>query len=179
MKPLNFHPFPSLTSERLLLRKFKTSDDQEIFFLRSNPEVMKYIKREPEKHIDEAQAFIKKITTGIDNNEWISWAITKKESPELIGTICIWNFSKENNSGEIGYDLMPKQQGKGIMTEALKLVIEYGFKKLELDTLEAYTDERNQASIHLLLKNHFRHDTSRTDKHNEHNRIYILKNLIK
>ncbi len=176
MKPLNFHPFPNLSSERLLLRKFETTDDKTIFFLRSNPEVIKYIKRAPEKHIDEARAFIQKITTGIDENEWISWAITKKDDPKMIGTICIWNFSKANNSGEIGYDLLPKHQGQGIMSEALKMVIDYGFSNLELDVLEAFTDERNQPSIHLLLKNHFRQDVSRTDDHNEHNRIYILKN---
>jgi len=177
MKPLNFHPFPTLTSERLLLRKFTSSDDKEVFFLRSNPEVMKYIKREPEKHINEARVFIKKIHSGIDNNEWINWAITKKDTPTLIGTICIWNFSKTRNSGELGYDLMPNYQNQGIMSEAIKLVIDYGFKILDLDSVEAFTDERNQASIHLLLKNHFRHDTSRVDKHNEHNRIYVLKNL--
>jgi len=71
---------------------------------------------------------------------------------------------------------MPKYHRQGIMSEAIALVIDYGFKTLELDYLEAFTHERNQASIHLLLKNHFRHDKSRIDKEYEFNRIYVLKN---
>lgn len=177
MKALNFYPFPIRTTERLLLRKFETTDDKEIFFLRSNPDVMKYIKREPEKHIDEARAFIKKITTGIDKQEWISWAITEKGNPQLIGTICIWNFSKENNSGEIGYDMVPTHQRKGFMSEALKSVVEYGFKTLELNYLSAYTDKRNLASKHLLLKHHFRHDPTVKDSHNINNQVFILKQV--
>ena len=176
MKPLNFSPFPILESERLQLRRVEHTDVNEVFFLRSNPDVLKYIKREPAKKLIEATKFINKIQKGMIEKKWITWAITTKELHNMIGSICIWNFSEKHNSGEVGYDLMPNFQGQGYMTEALQSVIQYGFKTLELDTLEAFTDRRNQPSIHLLLKNHFRHDTSRIDNGNDYNRIYVLKN---
>ncbi len=177
MKPLNFSPFPTLESKRLILRRIEFTDVNEVFFLRSNPEVLKYIKREPATKLLDATKFIKKIKRGMNGNKWITWAITTKELHNMIGSICLWNFSEKHNSGEVGYDLMPEFHRQGYMTEAMELVIDYGFRTLELATLEAFTDKRNQASIHLLLKNHFRHDTSRIDNHNEHNRIYVLKNL--
>ena len=36
---------------------------------------------------------------------------------EMIGSICLWNFTDNQKSAEIGYDLSPKYQRKGIMNE--------------------------------------------------------------
>ena len=58
MLALNFTPFPELKTERLLLRKFERTDANEIFFLRSNENVLRYIGREPTKTIAKAEEFI-------------------------------------------------------------------------------------------------------------------------
>lgn len=155
MIKINFTPFPNLSTERLNLRKMNDEDKNEIFALRSNENVSKYIDRPIAKSVDEALQYIEMINEGINRNDWILWAITEKDNDRLIGTICIWNFSKEEAKGEVGYELSPKYQGKGIMQEAITAVTKYGFDRLKLKTIEGYVDQENKKSIQLLEKNQF------------------------
>ncbi len=174
MSKLNFTPFPILTTERLILRCLEVSDDQQLFKLRSNKRVNKYVVRTIQKNIKEIRAFISKINNGINNNEWIYWVITLKESPKLIGTICLWNFSEEKSVAELGYELDPAFQRKGIMSEALKKIIEFGFQEIELDAIEAYTHKNNNNSTKLLQKYNFKQDAERIDEENSDNIIFTL-----
>ncbi len=147
--------FPILTTERLILRQLEIQDEQEIFFLRSDERVNKYLVAPIAQNVEEARAFIKKINTGITNNESAYWAITLKNNNKVIGTICIWNMSIEENKAEIGYVLHPDLQGKGIMQEAIHAVIDYGFEKMKLRTMEAVLNPDNARSIALLKRNGF------------------------
>ena len=155
MLTINFDPFPLLTTERLLLRRIEESDVNEIFILRSDKNVMEFIDRPAAKSIEEAALFIQKTNDLIKNNEAIQWAITLKNDPKLIGTICIWNISKEHHRGEIGYVLHTDVWGKGIMQEALTEVINFGFKIVKLHSIEANVNPNNIPSIKLLERNKF------------------------
>lgn len=174
MSKLKFTSFPIITTERLILRCLEVSDDQQIFMLRSDNRVNQYLARPKQKDIKESMAFISKINNGINNNEWIYWAITLKESSKLIGTICLWNFSSKKNVAELGYELDPALQGKGIMSEALKKIIEFGFQEIELKKIEAYTHKNNDNSSKLLQKYNFKLDEERKDKENSDNIIFTL-----
>lgn len=155
MNNVNFKPFPNLFTDRLNLRQLKLEDESEILFLRSDKLVNKYIDRPITISNVDARKFIDYINYGIENNEWIYWAITTKNSKKLIGTICIWNFSAGKDIAELGFELFPQFQGKGIMQETLIQIIEYGFENLNLKKLEAYTNQQNIPSIKLLEKNNF------------------------
>ncbi|MGE5806365.1 MAG: GNAT family N-acetyltransferase [Ignavibacteria bacterium] len=155
MLNINFNPFPLIAAERLLLKKVEMSDVNEIFYLRSNEKVMKYIDRPPAKSLEEAAEFIKKITELEANNEAVTWAITIKENPKLIGTICYWNIQKEHYRAEVGYVLHPDYWGKGIMQEAFTKILNYGFKVMDLHSIEANVNPNNKASIRLLERNNF------------------------
>ncbi|MBU3143626.1 GNAT family N-acetyltransferase [Clostridium sp. CF012] len=48
---------------------------------------------------------------GIDNNKWIIWAIQQKNRKKVIGTICIWNINEAEGCGELGYGIIPDDQG--------------------------------------------------------------------
>ena len=130
---MKFKPFPEIKTERLFLRKMEESDCDAILFLRSNETVTKFIER-PEnrktKNKTDAIKFIKEINEAIKKNKSISWGITYKNNPEIIGTICLWNFSQNNKTAEVGYDLNPEFQGLGIMSEALNSIIDFGFNNL-------------------------------------------------
>ena len=156
MLQLNFTPFPNLITDRLVLRQLSVNDENEIFKLRSDESVNKYLSRSKANSVEEARAFINKINTSIHNNESLYWGITLKESSALVGTICLWNISKENETAEIGYELIPDSQGKGIMQEALLKVIEFGFENMKLKTIEAHTHPDNDSSTKLLEKNNFK-----------------------
>ena len=106
MAERNFNPFPVLKTERLTLRQLVSSDANEIFALRSNDNVNKYLDRKPAKSIDDAKTFIETINKNIQRNDSIYWAITLTGTNKLIGTICLFNLSDDNFKAEIGYELL-------------------------------------------------------------------------
>jgi len=156
MLSLNFNPFPILKTERLVLRRINKNDSGEIFFLRSNPEVLQYLGREPAQTMKEAEDFISQINHNIDVNEAIMWGIATKEKPEqLIGTICFWQIRKEHYRAETGFVLHPLYWRKGIMKEALLQVIDYGFTVMKLHSIDAHVASRNTASAAVLRSTGF------------------------
>lgn len=151
----NFSPFPQLVTDRLLLRRLSLDDAGEIFILRTDETVNKYLNRAKANSIEDANAFINKINLAIDANQSMFWAICLKEDTTLIGTICLWNFSEEDNKAEIGYELLPRFHGKGIMQEAFLKVVEFGFQTLGLNNIEAWTTLQNNSSKKIVERNGF------------------------
>jgi ribosomal-protein-alanine N-acetyltransferase len=176
---MKFNPFPEIKTERLVLRKIKESDYDVILFLRSDKIVNKFIER-PEnrktKNETDAIKFIKEISENAKNNKSIAWGITLKNNPKIVGTICLWNFSNDRQIAEIGYDLNPAFQRKGIMDEALKSILNFGFNKLNLYKIEAFTHKENKSSIRLLENNRFLFIENRKDEDNTNNLIFEIEN---
>ncbi len=158
MQQQNLSQFPTLTTERLILRRLGLDDAPEILKLRSDERVNQYLDRPITTTHNEAEDFINKIEAGINKNGWFYWAISLKDDIKLIGTICLWNIDNENATIEIGYELHPDYQGMGLMQQALLKVVEYGFQILEFKTIVAYPNSANERSVRLLEKNNFRRD---------------------
>jgi len=152
MQNRNFTPFPILTTERLTLRQLEINDEQEIFTLRSDSEINKYLDRKKANTIDDARNFINSIHEYSTKNEAVYWAITFSDKKSLVGTICLYGFSDENDTCEIGYELLINFQGQGIMTEALEKVIDFAFHTIKVQKIEAFFHKDNQGSIKLLEK---------------------------
>lgn len=155
MENLSFNPYPEIMTERLLLRQVNDKDVNEIFLLRSDERVMRYIDKAPAETLDDAYDFIRKIADLEESADAVTWAICLKGDPKLIGTIVFWNIKKEHYRAEVGYTLHPDYWGKGIMQEALQVVIDYGFKVMKLHSIEANVNPENTASIKLLERNNF------------------------
>lgn len=152
---LNFEPFPVLESSRLRLRKILPADAKYFFQMRSDPEVMKYIDKPRMKNISEARALIKQMEEDRLLGNGINWGITRKEEDQLIGTIGFWRIDKPNYRAEVGYMIKSEHQGKGLVTEALQLAIDFAFKKMHLHSIEANINPLNERSRNLLIKNGF------------------------
>lgn len=152
MLVLNFTPFPTLQTERLILRKITLEDAPALFELRSHGEVMQYLDREPFKTIEESRSFIEeKILKAQSANEGILWVIAFKEDPTLlIGTVGFWRMDKEHYRAETGYMLHPGHWRKGIMKEALMATIHYAFSQTEIHSIEANINPDNAPSAKLL-----------------------------
>ena len=175
---MKFRPFPEIKTERLFLRKINELDSEVILFLRSDETVNKFIER-PENRITknktDAIKFIIEINEAFENHKSIAWGITLINNPKIIGTICLWNFSNDKKIAEIGFDLNPAFQRKGIMNEVLKSVINFGFNKLDLYKIEAFTHKENKSSIRLLEKNRFQFNENRKDEDNTNNIIFEIE----
>lgn len=147
---LNFDPFPVLETERLVLRSYRESDAPEVFFLRSDPRMMRYIDRPPAQGMDEAAAHIQRVLENQAKSEAIMWVITRKGDDSLIGNVGFWRMDQEHFRAEIGYMLMPDHQGQGIMNEAITAALDYAFRIIRLHSIEANVNPLNVASSRVL-----------------------------
>jgi len=150
MLEFDFFPFPQLSTERLLLRALVDEDVPAMYALRSDPRVMRFIGRPLARSIEDAAALVQLIQRDVASHAGISWAITEKGSPTMIGVIGFWRVAKEHHRAEVGYTLAPQHWGRGLMHEALQCVLEHGFGALRLHSVQAICDPRNAASVRLL-----------------------------
>src|SRR6266704_332294 len=162
MIDISFTPFPFLTTENYALRNLTPEDAQDIFALRSSDEINKYLDRPKANTLDDALSFISKIIDGIAKN-----------GARFLGSICLWKISREEAKAEIGYELLPENHGKGIMQEVIPRVIQFGFKEMKLQTIEAELSPRNLKSVRLLEKNNF--TLAAVNEENPDSEVYALR----
>ena len=172
-----FTPYPTLHTERLILRELRDTDAEALYGLRTDTRVNQYIKRAAMTSVPEAARYIEHITEGITSGMWIYWAICLQHDDHLIGTICLWQFTPDREQAEIGYEMYPTYQGQGVMSEAIRAVIDYGVEQLGLVRLEAYTHRDNAQSIRLLERFDFVLDEEQVDEHNKNNVIYVWRKM--
>jgi len=149
---LNFDPFPVLETDRLMLRKISMDDAEYLFHLRTNEDAMKYINKPLPKSIDAVKELITKMN---DNSVRIQWAVTSKKEDTLVGTIGYHIIEKEHYRAEIGYMLHPKLWSKGLMSEAISVVLDFGFNQMGLHSIEARINPANNQSAKILSKHFF------------------------
>lgn len=155
MLELNFTPFPVLETERLILRQLTDDDAADMFVMRSDKEMMKYIPRPVAQTLDDVLKLIRLMNENIGKNDTINWGIVPKERPVVMGTIGYVRMSKEDYRAEVGYMLHRDLQGKGLMAEALEAVLGYGFNTMNLNSVKAVIDPENVASEHVLQRHGF------------------------
>ena len=173
MIDFSFTPFPFLTTKNYSLRNLTPADEQEIFALRSSDEINKYLDRPRANTLDDARNFITKIINAIAKNESIFWVVTPKDESKFLGSICLWNISKEEAKAEIGFELLPVNHGKGIMQEVIPKILQFGFEEMKLKTIEAELSPRNLKSVRLLEKNNF--TLAAANEENSDSVVYALK----
>jgi [ribosomal protein S5]-alanine N-acetyltransferase len=149
-----FKTFPTLTTERLLLNAFdegKQTDIEVLFDLRSKPEVVRYMDRDPYTTLEEAEVFLKNTTEWFAKGAAINWAIRLHDSRNLIGYITIFGIDTTNCRAMLGYALLPPHWKKGFVQEAGRAVIAFCRDTLWLHSIEATINPENEASRNTLL----------------------------
>lgn len=164
-----------LETERLMLKNIDESNVDDILKIRSNEVINKYVIRNSPKTNHDALDFILTIKRNTENNKTVYLGISYKNQSNLIGTICLWNFSEDRKVAEVGYELLPDYHRKGIMSEALEAVLNYGFNELNLQEIVAITNKDNENSKELLLKYNFVLEEGKIDESFPDNIIFSLK----
>jgi ribosomal-protein-alanine N-acetyltransferase len=147
-----FTRFPSLTTNRLLLRQLRSTDVEALFAIRSDREVTEPYGQEPHQSLDQSRELIEQIQGFYDERDAIFWGITLKGADTVIGTVTFWNFDRDFHCAEIGYELNRAYWQQGIMAEAISAILTYGFTRLGLHRIEANPGAENTASRSILLK---------------------------
>lgn len=152
--------FPTLTTERLVLREIRPTDAA--FWVRnfSAPDVVEMTGYEAPADLAAAEAEIERYCTRIfREGTGIRWGITLRGTDGLVGTLGFYDWLAERDRrAQTGYDLLAEHRGRGIMTEAMGVVLAYGFKTMTLNRVEAIVDSRNTPSIRLVERLGFERD---------------------
>ncbi len=145
--------FPSLQSERLILRCIKESELPTFLAYLNDPIVAKYqtwdeYPEERARGVLSEQEALKPGWPG----KTILFATEVKASAALAGHVVLTIQEKDPKQAEIGFTFAQEFQGFGLAREASELVMEYAFGKLDLHRVFAITDCENQSSIKLLQR---------------------------
>ncbi len=149
-----FSHIPTLSTERLTLRRMLPSDAYDMYEYASLPEVTRYLTWRPHESRDFTRKYLEFIQEKYRSGEFSDWAVVVRDGwrERMIGTCGFTRFDFDNNSAEVGYVLNPAFHGQGIATEALSRVLSFGFHEMELNRIEARYMLGNKASRRVMDK---------------------------
>ena len=157
--PNIFDEFPIIDlGEKYILREQTILDYQDFYEYFSTPETCKYILSTIPRSLDEAKSEIQYWINLYQRRISIYWAISDKATNKMIGAIGFNDWNRYNNRAEISYDLNKLYWRKGIMSNAMKKVLEFGFNQMGINRIQASTLKENIASWKLLKKCNFLHE---------------------
>ena len=138
-----------LRTDRLVLRPMAADDVDFVFDHFSNPHVHRYLVDSPPVTTRSDARSIVEDYTGPAGASHMRWVITDATSGAPIGTSGFHLWSRAHHRAEVGYDLAPGSWGQGVMSEALRAVLDHGFERLLLHRVVAYIHPDNAASLRL------------------------------
>lgn len=144
--------FPRLRGARTCLRGPHEDDAAALFAVFSDPAVMRYWSRAPMLEPSEAAGMVVEIADRFGRREMLNWMVADPRSDAVIGTCTLFHFDARHRRAEIGYALRSDLWGRGLASEAVSQVLDWGFRALGLHRIEADIDPRNAASRRLLTR---------------------------
>ena len=149
---------PTLHTDRLTLRELREDDVPAAFRLFSDPEAMRFIGKPPHASLEETRAFVHRNQMLFPAREGVGWAMCLRSADDFIGYAGHWRLMKQHLRSEIGYQMLPAHWGKGLMTEALRAILRFGFERMALNSVEAQIDPANTRSRRTLERLGFTQD---------------------
>lgn len=146
----------TIHTERLLLRSWEIADAQDLYDYAKNPNVGPHGGWKPHETIEESAEIIRTLFM----SKYYGWAVVLKETGRVIGSIAFEEdpYRKGTNCMELGYAMAEEHWGKGIMTEAAKAAIAYGFGEMNLPMIAIYRNPHNTRSGRVIEKCGFHYE---------------------
>jgi ribosomal-protein-alanine N-acetyltransferase len=151
-----FEPFPVLITPRLVLRCFTLEDADALFLVRVDPENARFTGRPPATSRDAIREKVAQMLENLRTESAISWVISDAETGAYLGSAGLWRWDKDNARAEVGYELARHLWGRGLVTEAMRPILAFGFERMGLHSAEAKVHPDNMSSIRVLEKLGFR-----------------------
>jgi ribosomal-protein-alanine N-acetyltransferase len=139
--------FPSLSNGRITLRAVTPADMESLMEI-------SFYDAKPAQSIEEAAQMQNRIDQDYAAGNSFHWCIEDLATKNVVGT-CGYYRGFENGEGELGCVLRPAFYGKGYMTEAMKLAMDFGFNIIGLQKIVAMTSVHNDKAIQLLRRLQF------------------------
>jgi len=167
--------FPVLKTERLLLRALTPRDAAAVFAIRGDPEVARHNIGAPYIDLMEARRMISAARRQFRAQTEIHWGLALRDAPQsLIGLCCFNVLDPIDRRGSLGYDLNRAFWGHGLMREAVRAVIDFGFEQLDLHRIEAEIGAPNERSYRLLRALDFQQEGLQKDRYFEYGAFHDL-----
>lgn len=142
--------FDILETERLTLKKLDPNRFNQVFQTCDKAEIMALLGLHSEEEFIKERTRFESGPT-MFNKSFVNFLICKKGQSEVIGACGFHTWYLNHHRAEVGYALTDDaHKRQGIMFEALKRVLQYGFDDLHLNRVEAFVGKDNEASIRLL-----------------------------
>lgn len=143
----------TLETERLVLRKYKITDAEDMYSNWATSEnVTRYLTWKPYTNIEDVKSFLNYCIGQYDNDETYNWCIELKENNQAIGSISVVGVRNDIDEASVGYCLSESYWHKGIMTEAFTKVIDFLFNQVNVNRIEATHDAKNPNSGKVMAK---------------------------
>jgi [ribosomal protein S5]-alanine N-acetyltransferase len=143
---------PVLETGRLVMRRLAPEDAGDMFDYASDPMVTSYVTWECHKTPEDSLNYIRFVLEKYEHDLSGDWGIVLKDNNRLIGTCGFVWVEKNNLCGNMGYVLSRKYWNRGLTTEAVSRVIQFGFTNMGLQRIEAYHMPENLASGRVMIK---------------------------
>lgn len=166
---------PKIETDRLILRKFVETDIDDFYEYVSDDVVTRYLSWDTYRSKDVAREYITSIIEKYNRYELAPWGIELKENSKLVGSIDFVQYDYKNFSAEIGYILNRNYWSKGIMTEALRDIIKFGFEEMSLVRIEMRHDAENIGSGKVMQKNGLKYEGTLRKKEFRKNEFVDIK----
>jgi ribosomal-protein-alanine N-acetyltransferase len=155
-----FTELASLATERLHLRPTLASDAEALFLVKSDMKITKRYGHDPHRTVDQTRDWLRQYQLDYQQRKAMMWSIVNRSDGQIIGECCLWNFGPEFHYAELGYELHSSYWKRGLMTEALQVILAFGFMELELHRIEANPLETNTPSQKVLINLGFKHEAT-------------------
>jgi ribosomal-protein-alanine N-acetyltransferase len=143
----------TLRTERLLLREFVDADWPAVHAYGSDPQVVEFVPWGPNTQED-TRAFVRRAIGHQAETPRRSYelAVVLRDQSALVGGCGLTVTDPQNRSGSIGYVLHRRYWGRGLMPEAARALLRFGFGELGLHRIWALCDVQNARSARVLEK---------------------------
>ncbi|MEU8585181.1 GNAT family N-acetyltransferase [Streptomyces abikoensis] len=149
-----------LTTERLLLRPFTSSDVPAVHAACQDPDIPRYTSVPSPYTLEDARAFVgTKCPDGWRDDSMYTFGLFSREDGRLIGSMCLVRLAElrtPERQAELGYWTAKEGRGRGHTVEAAREVIRWAFEDLGVERLEWYAEAGNEGSRAVALKAGFR-----------------------
>ena len=141
---------PHLKTERLLLRPFRLDDVADVYAYAKDPEWGRYLAAalpQPYTRRDAEEFVARSVLTSWDTKPLFAIVIDGRG----VGGIGL-SISEQNATAGLHYSIGMEHWGRGLMPEAAKAVIDWGFRTFDLAKVSSFADLRNRRSWRVMEK---------------------------
>ncbi|WP_033543369.1 GNAT family N-acetyltransferase [Planococcus sp. CAU13] len=144
---------PKIETKRLILRRIEHSDAQSVFDnWISDERVTDNRVNAAHKSLSETVERVAKIVSNYKTEEFCYWGIELKATGELVGEMDLYDFDSSTGNCEVSYSLGYNWWNQGYGTEALRAIVEFGFRHMNIHKISATHNTDNPASGRIMSK---------------------------